>query len=360
MKAEYPRYGSSTAALENSLSANEKQILREYLDFCAITASKQRVEHKYKGAVLQFRDVVEKPLSAITKQDAIRFWGLVNSAPYEERTKIDIKRCVKRFLKFYYKDVELLELLKIKKHTINTHRVNKNMLFTEDEIKRMLHCAETLRDKALFVLLYESAGRPQEVSDLQWKDVNWGQAEVRFYSTKTRSDRSLPLEEALRHLKRWHEEWVFPDPTDDDYVFPSLKGISPDRTKSLSVTYINRIVKKLAKRAGITRSVNTYLLRHTRLTELHQKGVQGSEWKLFAGHTPDSKMEATYIHLNNDDMKQTVISKVYKIKELSKDQKQSYEDRIVLLETQLTEVLQHLKNSREVMVATHKQLKPAD
>ncbi len=142
--------------------------------------SRQRVEHKYKGAILQFRDVIEKPLSDVTKQDAVRFWSLVNSAPYEERTRIDIKRAVKRFLKFHYHDLEMLEPLTIPKHRVNTHRVNKNMLFTEEEIKLMMHAAERIRDKALFVLLYESAARPQEVRDLRWQDINWNENEVRF------------------------------------------------------------------------------------------------------------------------------------------------------------------------------------
>ena len=355
MKAEYPRYGNRTAELNSLLSCNEKEILQDFLDFCGTTASRRRVEHKYKGAVLQFRDVMEKPLSEMTKQDVIRFWGLVNSSPYEERTKIDIKRSVKRFLKFYYKDLEMLEPLKIGKHTINTHRLNKNMLFTEGEIKLMLHRAERIRDKALFVLLYESAARPQEVSDLKWQDINWQEQEVRFYSTKTNRDRSLPLREALKHLKRWHEEWVYPDPQPDDYVFPSVRGSRYIRNKPLSVTYINRIIKSLAKKAGVLHQVHTYLLRHTRLTELHRKQVQGREWKMFAGHTDDSKMEATYIHLNNDDMKESVISKVYGIKELPKDKEDQYEDRIARLEQQLKQVLEHVRKSGDAMTIATEQ-----
>ncbi len=250
----------------------------------------------------------------------------------------------------------MLEPLKIGKQTINTHRLNKNMLFTEDEIKLMLHRAERIRDKALFVLLYESAARPQEVSDLKWQDINWQEQEVRFYSTKTNRDRSLPLREALKHLKRWHEEWVYPDPQPDDFVFPSVRGSRYIRNKPLSVTYINRIIKSLAKKAGVLHQVHTYLLRHTRLTELHRKQVQGREWKMFAGHTDDSKMEATYIHLNDTDMKESVISKVYGIEELPRSKKQQYEERITRLERQLKEVMTHLQESCETMLSAKHQL----
>jgi integrase/recombinase XerD len=338
MKSQYPRYGRKTAQLGALLTEEDQTILQEFLDYCAMNASYRRVQHKYKGAILQFRDVVEKPLNEVTPHDAIRFWGLVNESSYEERTKIDIKRAVKRFLKHRFKNFELLESLKIPKQRVNPHRLNKNVLFTDDELKLMLHRAESLRDKALFILLYETAGRPQEVHDLRWRDVNWVEEEVRFYSTKTESDRSLPIREALKHLRRWFEEWILPDPKQDDFVFPATIGAFCDRKKGLSVTYINRIIKRLAKKAGLTRHVTTYLLRHTRLTELHRKQVQGREWKLFAGHTADSKMEATYIHLNNDDMKESVISKVYGTKELPKVQKQQYEDRILVLENQSQQI----------------------
>ena len=36
-----------------------------------------------------------------------------------------------------------------------------------------------LRDKALLILLYETAARPQEIRDLRWGDINWQAEEVR-------------------------------------------------------------------------------------------------------------------------------------------------------------------------------------
>ena len=109
-------------------------------------------------------------------------------------------------------------------------------------------------------------------------------------------------------------------------------------------------MKSLARKAGITRPVNTYLLRHTRLTEIRKLGIQGVEFNKFAGHKPGSKQEAVYVHLDNEDMKQSVIEKVYKIvDEEAKTRK--YETRIAHLETQLKGVLAYLKQSRESISA---------
>ena len=155
----------------------------------------------------------------------------------------------------------------------------------------------------------------------------------------------------LKHLKRWRMEWIYPDPRGDDFIFPSIVGSRPDRTRPISVSYINRIIKNLARKAGVERTVNTYLLRHTRLTEVRKRGVQGIEFNKFAGHTTGSKQEAVYVHLDNEDMKQSVIAKVYNIDEEDLSTK-AYEDRIAALEGQLQEVLSYLKESHQAMTAT--------
>ena len=355
MKASYPRYGTSTESLVDNLSRSDRRILEDFLRFCAMTAGPNRLS-KYRRYLLHLRDIVEKPLDQITKQDAITFWGLLRNAPYEEHTKIAIRRSVKRFLKWYYRDLDMIESLQVPaNYLVNNERVNKSVLIRPRELKLMLHSAERLRDKVLLVLLYETAARPQEVRDLRWQDVNWEAQEVHLYSKKTKQDRDLPLHESLKHLRRWKSEWVYSDPQETDYIFPSLIGSRPDRTKPVSVTYINRIIKRLASKAGITRPVNTYLLRHTRLTEIRKLGVQGVEFNKFAGHKPGSRQEAVYVHLDNDDMKQSVIEKVYRIDEEGAEVMR-YEERIARLEQQLEKVLAYAQESREVIVDAEKDL----
>ena len=289
-------------------------------------------------------------MSSNTRDDAIAFWGLVKRAPYEEHTKIAIQKSVKRFLKWQYKDYELLEMLKIRtNHLVNKNKINKSTLFTPEELKEMLHRTESIRDKALLVLIYETAARPQEVREMKWCHVNWKEREVHLYSKKKTDDRDLPVRESLKHLKRWHDEWVFVDPKDDDYIFPSRIGSRPKRETPMSTESINNIIKAAAKKAGITRDIWTYLLRHTRLTEVSKKGLKGTMHNLFAGHVKGSIQETVYVHLDNNDMKQEVLEKVYAIEEPTPEQKNQYEQRIAQLENQLQEVLTHLKESRQTM-----------
>jgi hypothetical protein len=215
----------------------------------------------------------------------------------------------------------------------------------------MMHSAERIRDKALLVLLYETAARPQEVRDLKWGDVKWIGSEVHLYSKKTRKSRSIPIVEALKHLARWKQEWVYPHPRDEDYIFPSIVGSRYDRSRPVSVSYINRIIKATAVRAGIDRNVYTYLLRHTRLTEIRKKGIQGIEFNMFAGHAPGStKREVVYVHLDDSDMKKSILEKVYTTCPLTPEREREYQTRISALEQQLKELLANVRESREMLM----------
>ena len=348
MKEEYRFYGRASARLEKKLSTSEREIIEKYLSYCSTTAGLGKLKN-YRMYMLQFRDILEKPLDEITKEDAIAFWGLVNQAPHEVNTKVMIKRTVKRFLKWFYRDLEMLEPLKNGGFVLNKKRVNKSTLLKPDEIQLMLHRAERLRDKALFVLLYETAARPQEVRDLRWRDINWDEKDVHLFSSKKQDDRDLPIHEALKHLKRWKTEWVYPDPQENDFIFPSMVGSRHERHKPISVSYIGRIISSIAKKAGIERRVFPYLIRHTRLTELHRLGVRGLEHNKFAGHRAGSKQQGVYVHLDNDDMKQAVLEKVYSIEGAPEDQVSKYEHEIGALKQQLADVVDYLRALSETV-----------
>ena len=112
MKSSYPRYGTSTPTLVVNLSTRDRQLFDRFLRYCAMTAGPNRLS-KYRRYLLHFRDIVEKPLNQITKEDAIAFWGLLRNAPYEEHTKIAIRRSVRRFLRWHYRDLDMIEALQI-------------------------------------------------------------------------------------------------------------------------------------------------------------------------------------------------------------------------------------------------------
>lgn len=141
MKQSYPHYGKRTKELEANLLQQDREIFQRFLSYCAMRAGPKQLA-KLRLYLLQFRDVVEKPLDKITKDEAIHYWGLVHRAPYEEHTKVAMRKTVKRFLKWYYRDMEMIESLTIPRHYVNKKKVNKAALIKPEELRLMLHSVQ--------------------------------------------------------------------------------------------------------------------------------------------------------------------------------------------------------------------------
>jgi len=313
MKKEYAIYGRgiSTEGLKRNLTKKELEVLENYRKYLSMTSGEKKIRQVF-GFLYQFRDMLEKSMLSASKEDLEEFFGLVNASKYEYNTKVMIKKFVKRFVKWHYKDLNLLENLKAGEFKPNRKKINKTVLLSPEEIKTMLHKAENLRDKALLILLYESGARPQEIVELKWKDILFDTDEVHLDSNKTKISRDIPIKESTIHLRRWQQEYSYSDVKQIDFVFPSQQ-----RDKSISVERLEGIIREIANRSGITRNITPYTFRHSRLTDIYKLGVKGLEHNKFAGHKAGSKQQATYSHIDNEDMKEDVLTKVFHIKELT-------------------------------------------
>lgn len=334
MKSQYRIYGRETAELEKSLTKPEQDKLNKHLTRLAGSCGLTKVNQN-KRFILQFRDLIEKPLTEKpTQEDMNGFWALVKISEHEYNTKVMIKKMVKKFVKENYSNGEkLFKGLKVGTFKANRQKINKSVLLKPEDIKKMLHRADTLRDKALLILMYECGGRPQEIKILKWKDIDWNGREVHLDSTKTERDRDIPIEESIIHLKRWRQEWSFGIPNDNDFIFPSRF-----RDKNMTTEHINNIIKKIANQSGIKKEITSYTLRHSRLTEIYNRGVKGIEHNKFAGHKEGSVMQVVYTHLDNNDMKQDVLKKVYHVEELSETEQTQLKEQIKELQEKIIDM----------------------
>lgn len=347
MKKTYPSYKErGTSFIEAKLKGKQKKIFNDYMNFLSVSAGERKMVN-YRLYFLQFIDIIQKPLWKLTPQDAIGFWALVNQDDTRSVfTKNNIKITVKRFFKWYYKhDVEMrdtLDGLKQKHPLVNEKRINSQTLVTEKELGDMLRSAESLKEKALLITAYESGCRPHELRFAKWKDINWENKSIYLYATKTSKHREVPIHEAIVHLKRWHQEFCFEDVTEQDFLFPSLEN----RNKPVTEWTFRHWIKSLGKKAGIERTIFPYLLRHTRNSELKRKGVDEQDRKVFAGHSPNSKMQSVYTHMDNKDVIESIISKIYHVEEINPATKEKLQSQIDLLKEALAVV--HLGRTNKI------------
>ena len=71
-------------------------------------------------------------------------------------------------------------------------------------------------------------------------------------------------------------------------------------------------------------------------------------------------MENVYVHMDNNDMKRSVIEKMYKTQEITQSEKDAYKQRIERLEKQLHEVITFLKESKGIISSVKEHLETSD
>lgn len=330
MKKNYPDYRDRIVMHEvvKAVPKEQMQIIDDFMNHLGTTAGYGKIKD-YRRYFIQFYDVVEKPLSELTPQDIVNFSALVNQDQrLGNTTKNTIKNIIKRFIDWKYS--EDFGMNKVKKNLrakfmlVNQEKINKGNLIKPEEIELLLRCANSTKVKAQLITLYETACRPHELRGAKWCDIDWSGKLISVYATKTSKARQLPIREALVHLKRWKEEFQYPDVKENDFIFPSPL----DRTKPIGRSEFTYWITSLGKKAGISRRIYPYLIRHTRLTELYKKGVPDQIHKLFAGHSKKSDMTGVYVSMDNEDMIQSVVSKVYHVEELPLEKKLELELKI--------------------------------
>lgn len=310
------------------MKGNEQRVLEEFYVFCLSTCSECRLV-KIKNVLMKAREIIGKDLTSLVVSDVVSFLSYINQSSYKEWTKNDFKKIFKRFLKFTYRDLEMIDgaLVKdgfrgvSKRRAFNKEKINKNTLLKPKELETLIRVSSSLRLRALFSFMYESAFRPCEIRSLKWKDLvfddSLGICRVWVISPKTKEARSVPVKDCVLHLKRWRDEYSFPNRSKDYYVFPSKS--SP--VEPMASSYIAYTLRAVCKKADL-RPLFPYLFRHSRLLELH-KLLPDKLSSKFAGHSIETS--EIYNHLSDDDLESSMLQNVYVTEELTPSEKKEIE-----------------------------------
>lgn len=338
-KKGQPRNHSNCDEVFNKFPKETQDLINDYIKFRGSTAGSQNYITSSKTTLTQFFDVIGKRLEEVTKEDVIHFTSLINNS---------IKSSHGRHHRFYvlrsffqeFGDSKFLKYIKNKRETSSNSRIKKGDLVTERELEIIIRQANNLRDKALIMLLFESAGRPDEIVNLKWKDIIFnddGIAEISLFTGKKKQTRVILVKDCVIHLQRWKREYSFPNVSLNDWVFP-LKH----RDKPMTTQVLRKKVQTYAKNGGIERNIYSYLFRHSRLTFIRQK-MKTPHYIQFAGHT--ERQAANYTHLDTDDLKEAMVSSIYPTEELTPQEKSQLDLKIKLLEEKfkvLQEAIQKL------------------
>ncbi len=322
MKKDFPRYELGECVnIENKMSWKNKQILGDFKKHCSILAGEGKVT-KIGRILVQLYDVTETNLWEQTKETIDSFLVLLNKTNRSVWTKNEIKVYLKKFLKWYYKDLNMIENIKSdSRRDLNPEKINENNLVTEEDVEKMLRCAESYKEKAYLFLTFETGARPQELIGLKWKDIKFEDeyADITLFSQKTKKSRSFPVKKAREYLWEWKQNYSYPDVKPSDYIFPSRW-----RDKCMTSVGLNKMLRRMAKKSELNKDVWNYLFRHTRATRLYEELPTPIVEQLM-GH---KNMSGIYAHISSKKTREEMLSKIYKIEKISPDLKHKLEKEL--------------------------------
>jgi integrase/recombinase XerD len=156
------------------------------------------------------------------------------------------------------------------------------LVMSQDETRRLLAVAGSLKARVLFSLGYGCGLRAGEVVRLKVKHVDRAQNIIRVEQSKGRKDRNV-ISETLDLLRQWWKArppvYDATTPLQERWLFPGRKPGKPMTTRQLS-----RLFQEAADAAGIKKSVTLHALRHSFATHLLERGTDIRIIQALLGH----------------------------------------------------------------------------
>lgn len=215
-------------------------------------------------------------------------------------------------IKAFYKYLMLEDLLKIDPSVlIETPKLGRKLPDTLSliEINNLLDTIdagtpEGMRNKAMLETLYACGLRVTELVNLKISDIH---LEIDFLKVTGKGDkeRFVPLgSSAKKFIKIYKDEIRVHVPIkkgEEDILFLNRRG------KRLSRVMIFNIIKSLAVKANIKKSISPHTFRHSFATHLVEGGADLRAVQEMLGHESITTTEI-YTHLDRNYLKETIVS----------------------------------------------------
>ncbi len=167
-----------------------------------------------------------------------------------------------------------------------------------------MNSAEGQRNRAMLETLYGSGLRVTELINLK---ISSTYLDIEFLKVigKGNKERLVPMSsESIKHLKLYMQtirSLISIKPGNEDYIFLNRRG-----TK-LSRVMIFMIIKSLATKAGIKKSISPHTFRHSFATHLVEGGADLRAVQEMLGHESIVTTEI-YTHLDRTFLRETILN----------------------------------------------------
>jgi integrase/recombinase XerD len=166
-------------------------------------------------------------------------------------------------------------------------------VLSPEEVARLLEAAPPGRDRVLLDTTYACGLRLGEVRGLQASAIDSSRMVVHVRQGKGAKDRLVPL--SVHLLAELREYWRRYRP--GTWLFAGAGG------ERLCAGTVQRMIKRVLRRAGISKPATMHTLRHSFATHMLEAGVDVLTLQKILGHR-QLTTTALYLHLRSDRLRQ--------------------------------------------------------
>ncbi len=277
--------------------ANKKAILRFHDHLISLGLSLAR-QTKYLATLLLIARKIGRDFSELTRDDITQFVKSVELSDYTEWTKHDYKVIFKIFYRWlknsntYPDEVAWIRCKRGKSNLVPEE------LISISDLHRLFEAAFTQRDRAFILVLFDSGCRIGELLSLRIKNVAFDNDGALLNVTGKTGSRRVRIIASVPALSAWINNHPLRG-NPDSPVWISLG--SRDRGQMMTYSAGLKLVKMLAKRAGLTKRIYPHLFRHSRATMLAKLLPEAFLYH-HGGWVQGSKSAAGYVHVSSRDL----------------------------------------------------------
>jgi integrase/recombinase XerD len=277
--AEEVLYKFDIVPQETSLVVSDiEEKLQMYLAVRRLEGLSKKTLKNYEYELLRFSSCLKKPLAAINVTD-LRMYLAVRCKNLKPGTTNTIMSYLKTFFS-WLRDEEYIPSNPSSKLKPTKEPKRVRQALSKKEIEQIKLACITPREKALTQFLYSTGCRLSEVININKSDVNWSERTL-FVIGKGNKEREVCFDTTAElYLQKYLESR-----TDECEALFVTERQPHGR---LGARAVQKEIKKIAERAGISKSVYPHLFRHSFATHKLGSGAPLHMVQGWLGHSDPS------------------------------------------------------------------------
>jgi integrase/recombinase XerD len=262
-------------------------LLDKFRNELTVAGYSERTLTMYTGYAREFLVSLKVPLNKIDRDVVVGFLAKKKTDGVTGATLALAYSSLKFFFKTVLNNNALEEVKRPKKGK------KLPIVLTQNEIKTLLGVIKSLRDRLMLEFMYSTGTRVSECVKLKINDLSFEDGTGMVRGGKGNKDRMIILSQKwIKTVKNY----INNKKTKSEYVFTKQNGTP------ISVDTVERIVKKAALRANITKHITPHGFRHAFATHLLEAGESIRKIQVLLGHA-DLSTTQIYTKVSTTELK---------------------------------------------------------